>query len=98
LTNSRAASRTLAELFADEFGTHVNVDEIEQVVSSALYGERDLAAALRLGLVTQREVASAIAAYVHTSLINKSGRAYPEGAHDWEPMIDAVERSLLGDS
>ena len=85
-------------MFKELLGRDVPTDEITVVVREALYGDRDLWRAASAGLITRREMAGALLAHVHSSLVSKLGLSWDtEGERAWEDRISEMENALSRD-
>ena len=83
---SRLAAETL----------HVNLQKqpLAKLLGELLYGEPDLLNGLHLGLVTRTEVASAVAAHMHTMLERAAAPGAGAAPAAWSAFISGFEEQL----
>lgn len=78
-----------------EPGIVVSGEQIETVVRDALFTSRQLWDCLNIELVTEREVAQALARYVHTSLCEGRENTIGEASEKmWTLLIDETEQII----
>jgi hypothetical protein len=78
------------------FQQHPDESEIEAVIAAAAYGEKKLFEAIKIGVVTAREGAGAIAAEVHTWLIHRAELKWDQqpADRDWTELLNEVEQAV----
>lgn len=89
-------THSFVTFFEGELGIVASGGQIETVVRDALFTSRQLWDCLNIELVTEREVAQALARYVHTSLCE--GRENTIGdanERKWIQLIDETEQIVL---
>jgi hypothetical protein len=88
-------STVASRMFKELLGREVPKDDITVVLREALYGDRDLWRAVSAGLITRREMAGALLAHVHSSLVSELGLSWDtEGERAWEDRISEMENAL----
>lgn len=89
-------TNTFVQFAEHELGINTSADRIETIVRDVLFTSRHLWESLNMGLVTNREVAQALAAHLHSSscegIINTSGDA---NERKWTQLIDEFEQIIL---
>lgn len=86
----------IKRMAAREFGAEVENRQVEDILREVLHEPRNLLRAAESGLVTESEVAAAVAAHVHRWLMDASGRSWQEqSTRNWDDFISKLEASLF---
>jgi hypothetical protein len=84
------------QMAMDVFGLTVPARDLENVLRDVLYGGKDLLSAYQQQLVTREEFAMALAAHVHSYLVDLSGIPWSDQIdRDWSPFEKAMEQALF---
>jgi hypothetical protein len=79
-----------------DFGVNLDSRQVDEVLRQILWEPRNLWRAAEAGLVTESEVAGAVAAHVYRWMMDKAGRSWHQQSNPrWDDFIRDLEAALF---